>query len=240
MQHSRSHDQSVGKPKSQRQGKPQSTQRAGNADPSQQTTIPELLASFKHASGTCGSEDSPPSPSNKRLKRDHQSALDNAAPAAVETLRPENMNSRPPVTTPKTNGAPGSNNLCKKGSPGPPNFTPHTGAKKLVVKNLRKAPRANPEQYFSRVWDQLDAALSAIFLDEKLPYSLEELYRGVENLCRQDRAPILFQKLLEKCKHNITTRVKEPLVAGASSKDNSDLLRVVVEAWSRWNTQLVW
>ena len=240
MQHSRSHDQSEATHKSQRQGNPQPTQRAADAHPPQQTTLSTFLASSKHASGTCGSEDLAPSPSNKRLKRDHPAAVDSAATIPAEAFRSENMNSHSPSTRPKTNGAPSSKDSCKKDPPPrPANFTPHTGARKLVVKNLRKTPRASPEQYFSRIWDQLDAALSAIFADEKVPYSLEELYRGVENLCRQDRAPILFQKLLEKCKHNITTRVKEPLVAGASSLHNSDLLGVVVEAWSRWSSQLV-
>ena len=241
MQHPRSHDQSEGKPKSQRPGKPQQTQRADDAE---QTTVSGCLPSSNHATGPCGSEDPAALPSNKRVKRDHPAAVDIAAQTPVEVLEPENMYSHPCITHPKTNGAPSttasSTTASRKKEPTPPpNFTPHTGARKLVVKNLRRAPRASPEQYINRVWEQLDAGLSAIFADEKLPYSLEELYRGVENLCRQDRAPILFEKLLEKCKHNVTTRVKEPLVAEASSKDDVELLRAVVEAWSRWNTRLV-
>lgn len=239
MQHSSSHDQSAGKAKSHRQGKPQPTQRAGDTNPPQQTTISELVPSSKHGSGTWGSEDSTASPSNKRQKRDHATTVDSPTPIPVEALRPENMNTHFAVARTQTSGAPGSKDSCKKEIVKPANFTPHTGARKLVVKNLRKTPRASPEEYFNRIWDQLDAALSAIFTDEKVPYSLEELYRGVENLCRQDKAPVLFQKLLEKCKHNVMTRVKDPLVAGARTKRDDDLLRAVVEAWSRWNTQLV-
>lgn len=235
MQHSRSYDQSAGKPKSLRQERSQAAQRAGDVSPPQRATLSAVLTSSKHRSGTCGAEELAVSPSNKRQKRDHPVAVDTIS---IEALRPGNMYSST-VFSLQMNGALGSKASSREEDERPPNFTPHTGARKLVVKNLRKAPRANPEEYFNRVWGQLDAALSAIFTDEKVPYSNEELYRGVENLCRQDRAPVLFQKLLEKCKHNVTTRVKEPLVAGARTKRSDDILRAVVEAWSRWNTQLV-
>lgn len=236
MQHSRSHDQSAGKPQSRRQERSHATPRAGDANPLQETTISAVLPSSKHGPGTCGSEDLPVSPSNKRQKRDHPFTVDRTS---IEALRPENMNSCSAVSRPQANGALSLKGSSKEENEELPNFTPHTGARRLVVKNLRKAPRANPEDYFNRVWAQLDAALSAIFTSEKVPYSNEELYRGVENLCRQDKAPVLFQKLLEKCKHNVTTKVKEPLVAKARTKRNDNLLRAVVEAWSRWNSQLV-
>lgn len=236
MQHSRSHDQSAGKPQSCRQERSHATQPSSDPNTLQEATISAVLLSSKHRSGTCGSEDHPVSPSNKRQKRDHPVTVDRTP---IEALRSENMIGRSAVSRPQANGALSLNASSKEEGMTLTNFTPHTGARRLVVKNLRKAPRADPEDYFNRVWGQLDSALSAIFTGEKVPYSNEELYRGVENLCRQDKAPVLFQKLLEKCKHNITVRVKEPLVAGTRSKRNDDLLRAVVEAWSRWNSQLV-
>lgn len=118
------------------------------------------------------------------------------------------------------------------------NSRPYTGPRNLVVKNLRATPRTDPNQYYDQVWAQLDAALSAIFRNENTTYSKEELYRGVETLCRQDRAPSLYRKLCAKCREEISTWLKKPLVEGPSRTKDVDTLRVVVEAWSRWSTHL--
>lgn len=115
----------------------------------------------------------------------------------------------------------------------------YTGPKRLVVKNFREHPRAEPNQYFDKVWKQLDGALSAIFRNEMISYSLEELYRGVETLCRQDRAPYLYKKLCEKCKQEISIIVKEPLIKRADGMEEIAVLRAVVEAWLSWSSQMV-
>lgn len=119
------------------------------------------------------------------------------------------------------------------------NSRPYTGPKNLVVKNLRETPRTDPNQYYDQVWAQLDAALSAIFRNERIPYSKEELYRGVETLCRQDRAPSLYRQLCTKCREEISTWLKQPLVKEAFQAKDVDTLRVVVDSWSRWSTHLV-
>ena len=119
------------------------------------------------------------------------------------------------------------------------NSRPYTGPKNLVVKNLRETPKKDPNQYYDQVWAQLDTSLSAIFRNETIPYSKEELYRGVETLCRQDRAPNLYKKLCTKCREEISTWLKKPLVEGDPRTKDVDTLRIVVEAWSRWSTHLV-
>ncbi|KAK2754532.1 hypothetical protein FQN54_006933 [Arachnomyces sp. PD_36] len=124
-------------------------------------------------------------------------------------------------------------------SPRPSNFTPHTGAKKLVVKNLRAIPRLNQESYFEKVWGQLDAALTAIFSDKKPTHSLEELYKGAENVCRQGRAAPLSQKLSEKCKEYISGSLRESILEKSDGGDDIDALRIVIDAWSTWNSRLV-
>lgn len=116
---------------------------------------------------------------------------------------------------------------------------PYTGPRNLVVKNLRETPRTDPNQYYEQVWAQLDAALSAIFRNEKLPYSKEELYRGVETLCRQENAPPLYRKLCTKCREEISIWLKEPLVKEALQAKDANTLQVVVDAWSRWSAHLV-
>ena len=119
------------------------------------------------------------------------------------------------------------------------NFTPHMGAKKLVIKNLRTTSKANPNQYYNQTWNQLDAALSKIFNGEKPQHSLEELYRGVENVCRQDRAPDLFEKLYGKCEENLSAIILPPLTRGVSGNSSIGILGLVMKAWSTWNSQMV-
>jgi hypothetical protein len=124
-------------------------------------------------------------------------------------------------------------------APRPSPFAPHTGAKKLVVKNLRSGPRLNQDTYFEKVWGQLEAALEAIFDHGKPASSLEELYKGAENVCRQGRASLLAKKLQERCKHYVSGNLREILEAKAQEGSNIDTLRAVVDAWILWNSKLV-
>lgn len=119
------------------------------------------------------------------------------------------------------------------------NFSPHAGAKKLVVKNLRTGPRVSQEPYFDKIWAQLDAALSAIFEGKKPDISLEELYKGAENICRQERAALLAKKVQERCKDYVAGTLRDNLVKRAGGGTNVDTLRAVIEAWSAWHSRLV-
>ena len=58
-----------------------------------------------------------------------------------------------------------------------------TQAKKLTIKNLRRAP-ALPEDFQERSWGKLKKAVVAIQTATSIHTSLEELYQAVENLCR--------------------------------------------------------
>lgn len=119
------------------------------------------------------------------------------------------------------------------------NFSPHTGAKKLVVKNLRTGPRLNQESYFDKVWSQLDAALTAIFDGRKPESSLEELYKGGENVCRQERAALLAKKLQDRCREFVSGKMRTNLATRAGGSTDVDTLRAVIEAWSAWHSKLV-
>lgn len=191
-------------------------------------------------------------PSIKRLKSVHTSIETALVAQTSQIIPPERMynfttsatkthNDVIDLTT-SPNASPAKGPLVTRKPNGivrPSNFTPHTGAKRLVVKNLRKTSRASQDQYFDQVWQQLDAALNAIFTHNKVPNSLEELYRGVENLCRQDRAPEVYNRLCERCEQYVSGKLKEPLVSQARIADDIDVLRAVVGAWSTWNAQLV-
>lgn len=118
-----------------------------------------------------------------------------------------------------------------------PNFNPNVGAKQLVVKNFKKKPRADPRQYFEQTWNTLQDALSKIFNGVKID-SLEVMYRGVENVCRQGFAPELSSKLKEKCRTYMETQLKKPLLDMAGG-DDVEVLKSVLDAWRTWTNEQV-
>lgn len=107
-----------------------------------------------------------------------------------------------------------------------------------MVHNLRTTPKVDIDEYYNRVLGQLDAALSAIFSGQKLPYSMEELYKGVEITCRQGRAPALYDELCERCSGHISGRVKDALLQTVNASSNVGTLDAVVHAWTSWEKQL--
>ena len=120
----------------------------------------------------------------------------------------------------------------------PNGFNLHSGPKKLVVKNLRTTPRIDPQQYLDRIWEQEDVSLDAIFRNEKEPYSLEELYRASENVCRQGKAADLYQRLRAKCSDHLMTNVRTRLARSAKLGSNTKVLKAFVDEWKTWKTQL--
>ena len=95
----------------------------------------------------------------------------------------------------------------------------------------------NQDSYFDKVWARLDAALAAVFESQKPDVSLEELYKGAENVCRQGRAAVLAKKLQDRCREYVSGKLHQELVSKAENE--SDALRVVVDAWSTWNMKMV-
>ena len=127
-----------------------------------------------------------------------------------------------------------------------PNFTPHMGAKKILVKNLRSSgSRSDPRQHFERIWAQLHSALDTIFRGKKVA-SLEELYRGVLNVCRLGFGAELAERLegdLEAfasgpLSRDVVTRVETTRSAGGTDEEIG-VLWVVIEAWETWKEYMV-
>ena len=211
-------------------------------DNGQQKTISDLFSTSKQGFGlpTDGSLKISP---HKRLKTSHQLSSDSEVLAA-KPVGPNDMynftTSKPKpqaevVDLTSSDGSPlrrNGNRLAYSSA-----LNPGSGPRKLVVKNMKTAPRTDPQEYFNRVWSQLEVALSALFQDEKLPYSMEELYKGVEFTCRQDFAPELFKKLSERCSNAVGTQVQEALSKSVRLDSDVGTLRVVIGAWSRWNRQ---
>ncbi|KAL4957715.1 Cullin family-domain-containing protein [Aspergillus filifer] len=202
----------------------------------QQATISEILHRNQ------AQDDEPLPPTSKRVREStFADATKSAQPGSANMYTFSDAGSKAGAAGA---GGPVLSNSALQSRPGnvpahQGNFTPHTGAKRLVVKNLRTGPRLNQDSYFDKVWGQLDSALSAIFSGGKPVISLEELYKGAENVCRQGRAAELSKRLQERCRGHVTGQLHGSLVEKAQMASNIDTLRSVVEAWKVWQSMLV-
>lgn len=115
-------------------------------------------------------------------------------------------------------------------------LNPHTGAKKLVVKNLKPNTSWDSKAYLEKIWTQLDEALGLIFNDGN-GFSKEDLYRGVENVCRQGGASTLFSRLDGRCRSHIEKEVLQTLLQKVES-DNVSVLKAVLAEWARWSEHM--
>ncbi|KAI0481183.1 cullin-4A [Xylariaceae sp. FL0804] len=123
-------------------------------------------------------------------------------------------------------------------APRPTSFQPHRGAKKLVIKNLRTASRAQDlERYYEEARRDLEDALQAIFDRQQPRQPLERLYRGVEDICRRGDARGLNSMLREKCESYLNGPLYQAIIAGAASPSNIDMLRSLHKHWTIWNLQ---
>ncbi|KAJ4162589.1 hypothetical protein NW754_014013 [Fusarium falciforme] len=120
------------------------------------------------------------SPSRRRPRLDSSSSSSSPPPiAASKRARFEAM------TSAKARGKlPETVDLTQP----PSAFKPYTGAKKLVIKNLR-APTSRDAQvaeYYVRTEKELKDALDSVFAGKTPDVPLERLYRGVEDVCRKE------------------------------------------------------
>lgn len=114
---------------------------------------------------------------------------------------------------------------------------PHSAARKLVVKNLRTTAKGSPEVYYEQTWKSLDAALTAIFSGERISTSLEELYRGTENLCRADKSAPTYETLKARMEGYVGRKLKDELNERAGRGDD-EVVKAVEAAWTKWCSQL--
>ncbi|KAI5205211.1 Cullin-domain-containing protein [Aureobasidium subglaciale] len=112
-------------------------------------------------------------------------------------------------------------------------FQPKTGNTKLVVKTLKPQPVWDANKYFEDTWAQLDRALHVIFTGAKVDFSMEELYRGAENLCRQKKADALYARLSSRCKQYVRGPMKTALLS-QQGQSNLQVLEDVVKTWTLW------
>lgn len=189
----------------------------------------------------------PLSPTNKRTRRE-SSPREAATPVLPSTMSTADMYSFPSKRASMTNGkevvditsspdnspAKPRNGIMRKTAP---NMGVNAGPKRLMVKNFRPVRKVDPKAFLDQTWQKIDAALDTIFKQGEIDFSLEELYRGVENLCRQNMARDVKERLVKKCKEYVggalKTKVKESL-----GRTNIDVLRTTLQAWSTWHEQV--
>lgn len=216
--------------------KKSSDQGESSQHPHHQSTISDIFKTSRTYSngGGCSSSSSPTSKRPRLSPSPSRSSI-----RSHELIPPEKM-----YNFSNPGGRMGQANQPVKPAfsntaPRPSNFTPHTGAKRLVVKNLRSGPRLNQDSYFEKVWGQLETALVAIFNGEKPETSLEELYKGSENVCRQGRAAVLARKLQDKCREHVSGQLRQNLLSKTGGTSTIETLRGVVDAWATWQSKLV-
>ncbi|KAF2851390.1 Cullin-domain-containing protein [Plenodomus tracheiphilus IPT5] len=118
-----------------------------------------------------------------------------------------------------------------------PNMYANTGPKRLLVKNFKPIRKVDPKAFLDQTWAKIDKALDTIFRQGDIDFSLEELYRGVENICRQNLAKDVKERLVIKCRDyvggSMKSKVKESL-----GRTNVDVLKATLQAWATWNSQV--
>ncbi len=220
----------------------------GDTSSTRQQTIAELFSSQK--SSRSGSF-VPLSPSSKRIRLSPCSTGDNidsksdtATPLPAEDMYSFTSSKKPSdemidlTDSPESSPSFSQPKRPNGAKPQKPKFSPHTGAKNIVVKNLRKGSRFDPKKYLDQVWEQLHAALVVVFSGQRFSFSLEELYRGVENLCRQGHGAELESRLRKECINHLSTVLSDRLLELANGQ-KVDVLRAVLAEWAKWKSQLV-
>ncbi|KAL6797006.1 Cullin domain-containing protein [Trichoderma sp. SZMC 28012] len=119
-------------------------------------------------------------------------------------------------------------------------FQPHSGARKLVIKNLRSPVNheARIQEYYARTERELEEALDAIFSNKSPAIPLERLYRGVEDMCRSNNAEKVYRTLKDKVDKHLKTIVL-PKIQSAAKVSSLEVLRRTLAEWKTWNSQTI-
>ncbi|CCJ29504.1 unnamed protein product, partial [Pneumocystis jirovecii] len=120
--------------------------------------------------------------------------------------------------------------------------------KKLTVKNFRKTSLESQEKYYNDILQRLDTTLLNIFENRKIEWSLQELYKGVENLCKafnhsnhEDPWAIKCYRLLESRSREsiklLLSNILEKITSYAHVE--GDIVRIIIdEGWKIWIEQI--
>lgn len=110
-------------------------------------------------------------------------------------------------------------------APGPPTAPP----RKLTIKPLKSKPKL-PTDFEANTWAKLQDAIHAVHGKRAVAYSLEELYRAVEDMCIHKMADRLYSNLQKDCDTHIAQQIRRLAKEGAIDADR--FLSQVAAAWS--------
>lgn len=209
-----------------------------------QPTVQSLFAEQKQASSR---EAEPVSPTSKRTKRE----ADTSPSPAKRSISSSEMYTFSARSAPVNGHDHGIIDLTKDSShispqarringavKRTPGINSHSGAKKLVVKNLKPNTSWDGKAYLEKIWAQLDEALTLIFAGRYDGFSKEDLYRGVESVCKQGGASTLFSRLEQRCRKHVEHDMAG-LLAQKSRGDSVELLKDVLLEWTRLKDQML-
>jgi Cullin family len=127
-----------------------------------------------------------------------------------------------------------------------PPLRPQT--RKITIRNLRSTPNAVSQIYFSQTKDRLQRAIDVILEEGTLVDSLEELYRGVENLVRENRGQEVYELLRERCRVFMTQSMAPDVegfvlsaetAVGTVAGTGYRTVEHVEQAWGKWTSKIV-
>lgn len=180
-------------------------------------------------------------PPSKRQRTDHPVSLQSRCGPTIESNAMYSFTSKQPtspvIDLTKSSPTNGQRRRISGGNLVQNGLMAQKGPKKLVVKNLKKQSDWNSEDYFTKIWAQLDEALTKVFAGSHAQLSLEDLYRCVENLSRQGKASSVNSRLNER----IVKHLKGDILPSLQSKAQDDVptLKSVLADWSTWKAQVV-
>ena len=102
------------------------------------------------------------------------------------------------------------------------------GAKKISIKPLKIKPKI-PENFEAETWAKLRAAVRAVHAKQAVGHSFEELYRAVEDMCLQNLAGTVYDRLRAECEQHIESRLE--LLLG-QTPDVLAFLTLVQACWA--------
>jgi Cullin family len=117
--------------------------------------------------------------------------------------------------------------------------------RKITIKNLKSTPDSVPAAYFQQTSQKLQQAVAAILHEGTLADSLEELYRGVENLVRENKGKELYEMLQNCCRTFVVDNLRVSIEQGISGSvgvggdGGIRAVECIEQAWGKWTSQLV-
>ncbi|KAG4304576.1 hypothetical protein PORY_001969 [Pneumocystis oryctolagi] len=125
---------------------------------------------------------------------------------------------------------------------------PENTLKRLTVKNFRKTSLESQEKYYNDILQRLDETLINIFEKKKITWSLQELYKGVENLCRAFNHSNNEDPWAIKCYRLVESRSRESIKLLLSdilekitlfSQAEGDTVKIIIDkGWKIWIEQI--